>query len=177
MLKLRAFIKYIFSFFQRSWNLSDYPIRIKKFRIDPTAPGRFKQAPWAAQIINWWQMGGHGDTRQAALENLRTVFLKRKADGKPFPRPGTGLPPEFASTEEISKYDEFAKEFFPRVLGLNYEDCFISDETSLWDFHNDDSNAFLEQKIGLLYGVDISDVKNGSLVEIFKRISAQSSSR
>jgi hypothetical protein len=121
-------------------------------------------------------MEGRGETREAALENLKICFLERKTRGKPFPRPGTGMPLEFASAEEIVKYEEFAKEFFPRILGLNFTDCFISDETSLWDFHNDDNNDALEQKIGLLYGVDVSDVKSGNLIAIFKRITSKKTS-
>ena len=36
--------------------------------------GRLEPIKWIAQIINWWQMAGHGDTREKALASLRANF-------------------------------------------------------------------------------------------------------
>jgi hypothetical protein len=33
--------------------------------------GRLKPVIWSAQIINWWQMPGHGDTEADAIANLK----------------------------------------------------------------------------------------------------------
>lgn len=53
---------------------------------------------------------------------------------------------------------------------MNFYDCFISDESSLWDFHTEETNEHLFEKILEIYEVDVSDIENGNLVEIFKRI-------
>jgi hypothetical protein len=92
---MRAGIKYLLSFAKDDWVLTDYPIR---FRHSPSsdAGGRLKPIPWTAQIINWWQVDGFGETKQQAYVDLETKFNRSKADGKSLPRPGTGLPIEFA---------------------------------------------------------------------------------
>jgi hypothetical protein len=46
----------------------------------------------------------------------------------------------------------------------------ISDESSLWDFHIEETNAQLVEKIDRIYGVDASDISNGNLAEDFDRI-------
>ncbi len=59
-----------------------------------------------------------------------------------------------------------------RALGIDIAECFISDESSLWDFHGDDDNAALYTKVVLLYGVDVSDIEGARLADIFDRLSA-----
>lgn len=77
---------------------------------------------------------------------------------------------ELAPTEKIDAYEELAIDFFERVLGMSREDCLITDESSLWDFHTEKSGEEFYHKIAEVYGVDVSDVKGGNLVEIFERI-------
>jgi hypothetical protein len=93
-----------------------------------------------------------------------------KEEGKELPRPGAGLPIEFASAEQVSRYDDIAEDFFRRVLGMDYRDCWISDESSLWDFHGEESNEHLHEKVWEAYRVDVSSIENGNLVKIFERI-------
>lgn len=155
LLQFRAGIKYLLSFTRSDWQLADYPVRFRHFNVTDTG-GRLKQFPWSCQIINWWQVGGFGDTKQQAYAELQEQFAEIKSNGKPLPRPGTGLPIEFASVEHIQFHDDIADDFFRRVLDMNYRDCFISDETTLWDFHDDESNEHLHRKIWAAYRVDPS---------------------
>ena len=53
---------------------------------------------------------------------------------------------------------------------MDYADCWISDESSLWDFHGEESNDHLNKKVWETYRVDISDIEDGKLVKIFQRI-------
>lgn len=124
-----------------------------------------------AQIVNWRLMFGFGDSKEMALADLKNNFDKFKMKNK-LPRPGTKVPikVEFASTREIENYDFIAADFFRKVLRMNYYDCFISDESSLWDFHDKETNEHLSEKIREIYEVDVSDIESGNLVEIFKRI-------
>jgi len=169
LLHLKAGAKYLLSFTKTDWQLTDYPIRFRHFDVVETG-GRLKQFPWSVQIINWWQIDGSGDTKQQAYADMQKKFGEFKSNGKPLPRPGTGLPLEFAPTDRIRFFDDIADDFFRRVLDLNYRECFISDESTLWDFHTEESNEHLHKTIWDAYRVDVSDIKDGNLVKIFERI-------
>ncbi len=171
LLHLRAGVKYLLSLRKNEWDLSDYPIRFHYFNTsDDESYGRLKPVPWSAQIINWWQMDGLGDTKEAAFADLKAKFQARKEEGGSFPRPGTGLPLEFASTERVSLHEDIAQDFFKRILDMNYAECWISDQSSLGDFHDEESNGHLHRKVWESYRVDISDIEDGNLVKIFERI-------
>lgn len=172
---LHAAWKLAGSFFKSSWELSDYPIRVKQFSTDREPRGRMGSPfTWSAQIINWWGMAGHGYTRTEAMQNLAASFARRKAEVEPLPRPGTTVPLTFASDERIRRHEQLAADFMERILGLRYEECFVSDQTSLWDFHEDESNDSLKRKVLAVYGVDISDLESALIAEILERLAANS---
>lgn len=171
--QIKAALKYLLSFAKSDWQLSDYPIRFRHQKPafkDPPA-GRLELVPWVAQIINWWQMSGHGQTKAEAYADLQARFNQLKEGGKQLPRPGTGLPIEFAPNVEISAHEDIALEFFDKILDMDYRGCWISDGSSLWDFHEEETNERLNQKILETYGVDVADIEDGNLVRIFERIS------
>ena len=164
--------KYVASFLKSHWGLDDYPIRIKHQKIEDSESGhRFVLIPWVVQIINWWTMSGHGNTKEEALSELRNKFEKFKAQNK-LPRPGTKMPMqiEVAPSTEIDQYEHIAVNFFQKILNLDYYECLITDESSLWDFHGEETNDHLHKRISAVYEVDVSDIESGNLVEIFKRI-------
>ena len=132
--------------------------------------GTGKPIAWTDQVINWWQMAGHGDTRDQALANLRVSFETFRSRHDVLPRPGSGAPLEFASSHLVERYETLARDFLQRLLGLNHDDCFISDQSSLWDFNGGDSNDTLYRKISDLYGVDVSDVDSARLGKILEKI-------
>ena len=173
MITLWVVWKYTCSFLKRSWSAEDYPVRVRQ--SDPAVAvdaGHWKPVRFDAAVINWWQMSGGGDTREEALRDLSAKLEARRARGERLPRPGTGLPIEFASTGRVEAHHRLAADFLQRVLGLDSAECFISDESSLWDFHGDDDNSLLYEKIVLLYGVDVSDIEGARLADIFDRLSA-----
>ncbi len=77
---------------------------------------------------------------------------------------------ELASTTEIDKYESIAPDFFEKILDMKRNDCLITDESSLWDFHGEMSNDPFYSKILEVYGVDVSDVDKGNLAKIFQII-------
>ena len=77
---------------------------------------------------------------------------------------------ELAPTTEIDKYESIATDFFEQILDMDRNDCLITDESSLWDFHGEMSNDLFYSKILEVYGVDVSDVERGNLAKIFQRI-------
>jgi len=163
--------KFALSYFKRTWELSDYPVRIRQFSAEPETRGRSGPAfTWSAQIVHWWMMGGHGYSRAEALEKLGANFAQRKAQATPLPRPGTSVPLSFASDDRIRRHEALAVDFFDRILGLRYDECFVSDESSLWDFHGEESNAHLHRRVVVTYGVDLSDLETAVIADILERI-------
>jgi hypothetical protein len=163
-----------------NWELSDYPIVMREVNVDPEYIGtRYRQYRYSATIVNWWVITGAGDTKEEALHDLNKSFarqrLERMKSGRVLPRPGTRVQIEFASQERVNKHSELAKEFVQRVLGLEW--AWISDESSLWDFHADETNDALISKIREVYGVDVSYIQSARLSEILERIAEKQRSK
>ncbi len=59
-----------------------------------------------------------------------------------------------------------------KVFGLEPGEYLISDESSLYDFTGLDEMGLTDvhKKIQEVYNIDVSDIKSGNLLEIFKRI-------
>jgi hypothetical protein len=155
--------------FKQEWTIDDYPIRVW-FRpvIEPPHKSRLKPLPWTACIINWPGISGSADSRLEALAELRKNFDRYKATKPSLPRPGTKVPIEFAARDRVGQHSELVKDFINRVLDLEW--AWISDESSLWDFHGEESNESLIERIRHFYGVDVSDISSGNLADIFDRI-------
>ena len=77
---------------------------------------------------------------------------------------------ELASTVEVDKFESIASDFFARIFDMDRDDCLITDESSLWDFHCEESNEPFYSKILETYRIDVSDVERGNLAKIFQRI-------
>ncbi len=173
--QLLAVWKFCLSLRKGDWELDDYPIAMREQKIDPDyTERRFQQHRYAARVVNWWTLSGTGDTRPEALLALKAHFTSVKAEkartGEALPRPGTKVPLEFASQERVGIYSGLAEDFTHRVLNLDW--AWISDESSLWDFHDKETNEELVAKIREAYAVDVSDIQSGKLPEIFERIAA-----
>jgi hypothetical protein len=179
---LRALWKWILSFRLDSWKLEDYPIVVRQQRPDPDSAydnnPRFKSHRFVASIVNW-DLSGSGDSREEALSELRTTFtargVKLAKDARPLPRPGTRVPVEFASQQQVNAHPDLKEDFVRRVLGLDW--AWISDESSLWDFHTEATNDAPLSKIREVYGVDVDDIKSAKICEILDRIAESRQSR
>ena len=121
--------------------------------------------------MNWPGPSGGGDSKSEALAAIRKNVDEFKHNNK-LPRPGTKVLVQFASTKRVDGHSALAKDFIKRVLELDW--AFISDESSLWDFHEKETNDALLEKIRSIYGVDVSDISTGKLVDVFDRIAANS---
>ena len=169
----KAILKYMLSYLKRDWELQDYPIRFwhQSPPDDYDVSDNWVFFPWHAQIINWGEICGFGNTKGEAYSDLVKIFSELKSElkieGRTLPRPGTRPPLVFASAAEVEKLDSIATDFFDKILDLNYAECFISDQSNLSDFDNID---ILVKRIYEVYKVDVSDVEYGNLVEVFGRI-------
>jgi len=159
---------------KKDWEQSDYPVVIREHKFDTHfSSARFTQHRYVAYIVNWAVTGG-GETPTDALRDLQLNFQavrdRRKLEGMTMVRPGVNGPIEFAARELISLHPELSDDFIRRVLNLEW--AWISDESSLWDFHTDDTNEKMLAKILEVYGVDVSDIESARLWEILNRIAA-----
>lgn len=170
---IKAAWKFCLSFTKREWELWDYPLVIRK-QEPPQEPNVSERGspPYAARIVNWWVMTGLGNTPEEAMNELAGQLAQMKEnrhrERKPMPRPGTKVPIEFAPSTRVYADQGLAEDFIRRVLGLEW--AFISDQSSLWDFHTGETNQILIAKIQDLYGVDVSDIESGNVAIILERI-------
>jgi len=166
--------KFCLSFRKQDWDLSDYPVRIRRQKFDPNspyAPPRFKQHAYYARIVKWLVSGG-GDSKREAISDLRRKWEeakdRKRMAGAPIPRPGKRVPIEFASRDRIARHPELEKDFVGNVLQLDL--AWISDKSSLWNFHTQETNEHYLEKIKEVYGVDVADIESGYIAEILERI-------
>lgn len=157
------------SVFKHEWTIEDYPIRAWPV-AQSSHKSRRKPLPWTADVINWPGMSASAPSKQEALAALRKKFERFRGENPKLPRPGGKVPIkiEFVSSDRVSKHSELAQDFTKRILGIDW--AWISDESSLWDFHEDETNDNLIVKIRDTYGVDVSDIASGNLADIFDRI-------
>ena len=93
--------------------------------------------------------------------------------GKIIPRgPIKGKRIEFAPTDELDMFRSLADEFMEEIFSMEPGSYLITDESSLRDFQGVEDLELpdIHRKISEVYGVDVSDIISGNLVEIFARI-------
>jgi hypothetical protein len=166
-----AWLAYIRSFFKKNWQLCDYPIRyMPQTPTGSDIPERLRALPWRVDIIGWY-LAGTGNTREEAYADLESKFATARENRTSVPRPGRSVPIAFASAERISVHPDLRDHFINEVLA--HEWAFLSDESSLWDFHEEADNTALLRKIGVVYGVDVSHISSANIAEIFEEIATQ----
>jgi hypothetical protein len=175
MNQLQRIIAFLLSFRKRDWSVGDYPIHYRRQSTEPTrVRGELVCAkPWIAQIPGWWSMIGTGDTREEARLALQRCIEDYRESAGSLPRPGTSLPIQFAPFVFMSRNEDLAREFFPPILDVDYDDCLITDQSSVWDFPVDFTADELARKVLLTFGTDIRDLaEEGNLAAILDRIAA-----
>ncbi|MCX2680848.1 hypothetical protein OOZ15_12915 [Galbibacter sp. EGI 63066] len=83
---------------------------------------------------------------------------------------------EFSETDRIGKYEHIAVDFFDKIIGIDFYDCFVSDESSLYDFDSeflfDLENDEILKKIKSEYGI-VPKSEACILVDIFEQIEGE----
>jgi hypothetical protein len=142
--------------------LADYPVRVRT-----QAVGKQK---YVAQIVNWWVISGWGDTPAEAIADLNRALRAWMSRGEPLPRPGVHVPLRFAASGRVDAYADVAQRFLREVVRTDPGTTFLSNQSSLWYFTSTDTIEPLQLRIREVFGVDVSDIEDGSLVRIFERI-------
>ena len=167
--KIRARMAWAASFLKRQWDFKDYPLDyVNQGERDPKLPERLQHKRWRADLINWPAVSGLGESKEEALADAKEKFAAHEASGEKMWRPGTGPEIAFASREKVDRYPALRDDFIHNVLGFEW--AWVSDESSLWDFHEKADNGDLYLKIGEVYGVDVSHVEGANLAAIFAEI-------
>jgi len=159
-----AFYKRLCSFSKTEWNLDDYPLRYK----NQSDPNDKEIKPWVVQIINWWTLTGLGNTKEEAYKMLHKSFDNYKQSNDKLPRPGYRVPLLYADTNAIDSLENVAIDFFDKILGYNYFDCFISEESSIIDFGQDEDEVL--QRINQTYELNLTEIGDGNIVRILTLI-------
>ena len=159
-----AFYKRLLSYTKTKWELDDYPLRYR----NQADPNHKELKAWHLQVINWYSFSGLGDTKEEAYKMLREKFENYKAYGHKLPRPGCSVPIQFADTTKIDNLENIAVDFFDKILGYNYYDCFISDQSSLLDFGQDNEETL--QKINQTYNLNLKEIGDGNIARFLTLI-------
>ena len=167
--QVRIAKSWLASFLLREWRPEHYPMEVRE------QVGIPEEARWCAQVLNWPGPVGLGPTKDAARAslraNLRTIATRRGADGKVMPRPGTGLPIEFASTARVNSDPDLLEEFIVKALGFGPNDpVFISDESSMGDFGDDERMVEIRRNIREHFGVAVDELEAVTVADVLDRI-------
>ena len=168
--EVRALLRWCLSFSKKTWTIDDYPLYFCVQYPDPASifnTPRFTFHRYMAEVVHW-NLTGFGDSKSEAFFDLQKRFQDRLAEGDMLPRPGKIVPVKFTDQSRINAHPMLVDDFIQRVLEL--EEVWISDESSLWDFHCDDTNERLIKKVYEVYGVKVDDIQSARLCEIFDRI-------
>jgi hypothetical protein len=107
-----------------------------------------------------------------AKENEMSLFSKVvdafrvKPEDAPEPEKETMYGPP----DRIMKFRWLAADFLKNVMETS--DAFISDHSTLWDFHEEDSNDVFYARALERYGVDVSDIPDAKLLPMMEKIDA-----
>ena len=86
--------------------------------------------------------------------------------------PFKGKKIEFAPTNGIDRFFGISKEFMKKIFDFEPGEYLITDESSLHDFTGLDEmeRTDIQRRVQDEYGIDISEIESGNLIEIFKAI-------
>lgn len=129
-----------------------------------------------ASLEEFFALVATADTHEEAIEKLRVEYERRveflRDEGDEIPVPGgPKQKAKFASTEEIDKLSGLLAHFLEHVLGTSYKTSFVSDESQLCDWeHYVGDRAAVIKKTKDVYGVDITDLYDETIVDILRNI-------
>ncbi len=153
------------SFFKHSWSLEDYPVRVRE--QNPDYPGTPR---WVASVVFWFQLKGFGEAKAAALEDLRRRFAGVKSRHT-LPRPGTSVHIQFAADlPVVHRYWKLASRVIATALGPDHPNLVVTDESTLYDFCDEQSVRSAQARIRDAFGVDVSSIVDGNIAEIVRLI-------
>lgn len=131
--------------------------------LAPTARG-MRQNLATMDAKWWWLLGIIGPAGAlAVVREIVTSYREWRASRE--------LQLSYAPRDEVEALEDEFREFIPAIFGLEYDDCFISNDSSLSDFALDEEQlAQLAEQIRSVYGVDVTLLPDDRLVTIVAAI-------
>jgi hypothetical protein len=130
---------------------------------------------WEASLLEFYALIATGETQTEALAELQRLYNERliyhAAIGKPLPIPGEAAEEMFSSTNRIDAQAALARDFFHKVLHLDYDNVFLNDTSTLEEFG--DLSAIRNRAFSV-YGVDVGLEAERPLWTILELIRAKS---
>src|SRR3990172_2959950 len=71
---------------------------------------------------------------------------------------------------QVERHAAIVRDLLQRVVRVDPDNWFVTDQSSLWDFHDGRDNKDYIRRIALLYEVDVSDLEPPTLADIARRI-------
>ncbi|NLG28833.1 MAG: hypothetical protein GX557_13045 [Chloroflexi bacterium] len=167
--RMRIAKSWLASFFHKNWQPEHYPIYVRQQAHVPD------ELRWCACVLNWAGPVGLGSTEQGArtalLAELHAVAARRREEGKPMPRPGTRVPILFASTTRVKADPALLNEFIGKALGFGPGAfVFISDESTICDFGDDERVAEIRATIRDRFGVAVDEPEPVRIADVLEKI-------
>ena len=162
---------WLLSFVRSEWSAHSYPVVTRR------QLNSHSSEEWRAAILNWPGPVGLGSTeaeaRAALLMELEKIAVMRRSAGEAMPRPGTLVPVQFASTERVAADLALLDDFIERALGFEPGGLlFVSDESSIGDFGDQDHAAEVGRRIHEHYGVVLEHPEQALIADVLERIRA-----
>lgn len=114
---------------------------------------------FAAKLAEFPTLKAGASTREEAVQELHRVFDERvayfRAAGLGLHGPGEMSEIAWPSTARVDALAAVARDMFTRVIGVNYDEVYISDESCLTDFG--DEEVFWPN-LEAMYGVRQTDL-------------------
>jgi hypothetical protein len=128
-----------------------------------------------AELLEFYALKATGETEAEARAELERLYRERvaylEAVGKPLPVPGEAPEELFSSTARVDAQAAVARDFFQRVLHLDYDEVFLNDATTLEEFGQFET---IREQTRAVYDVDIGDERERPLWRILQQIRSQS---
>ena len=130
---------------------------------------------WEVSLLEFYALIATSQTELEARAELQRLYDERliyhAATGKPLPIPGEAPEEMFSSTRRIDAQAALARDFFAKLLHLDYDNVFLNDATTLEEFG--DVSAIRNRAFSV-YGVDIGFEAERPLWSILELIRASS---
>jgi hypothetical protein len=147
--------------------VSDYPLRWQREGENLHSTDRsHHRHSWVVEIPGWW-LSAAANSREEALSRLQSAIDACRMSGL-HPRPGTRVTQRCAPSTLLTGVEEIAREFCPPILAREWEHCFFTYSSSVWDYAHIESDFEIAQQVLATLGVDLAAIPDGNLLQIFQ---------
>ncbi|MGY5876013.1 MAG: hypothetical protein RTU30_09725 [Candidatus Thorarchaeota archaeon] len=129
------------------------------------------------ELVGWREMFGIGNTKEEAYSNLEESFEEYSKTHEILPEPSDFIVATVYEdrSDWWKQVSSLVRDFLPRILGHEFEDCFLTKFSDVYDFVKKEEWDEIPIRILSEYDVDVSDIEDGNLFRILDKIILYSS--